>query len=74
MDAGRADWRPGHVNEFCRKSFEYLLDKKDFELVVRRTYSNKPVTSAYYRWVPIASKVRVLVRKLPEAPADRQVA
>ena len=69
-----ADWRPGHVNEFCRKSFEYLLDNTGFELVVWRTYSNKPIASAFYRWVPIASKVRVLVRKLPETAADRQAA
>jgi hypothetical protein len=47
MDAGRADWRPGHVNEFCRKSFEYLLDKTGFELVVWRTYSNRPVANAF---------------------------
>jgi SAM-dependent methyltransferase len=26
------DWRPGHVNEFCRRSFEYLLDQTGFEL------------------------------------------
>ena len=67
------DWRPGHVNEFCRRSFEYLLDQTGFELVVWRTYSNKPVANAFYRWVPIASKVRVLVRKLP-APAAGQKA
>jgi SAM-dependent methyltransferase len=63
------EWRPGHVNEFCRKSFEYLLDRTGFELVVWRTYSNKPVANAFYRWVPIASKVRVLVRKLPGSAA-----
>ncbi len=61
------DWRPGHVNEYCRRSFEYLLDRTGFELVVWRTYSNKPAANAFYRWVPIASKVRVLVRKLPGA-------
>jgi len=68
------DWRPGHVNEFCRKSFEYLLDQTGFELVVWRTYSNKPVANAFYRWVPIASKVRVLVRKLPASAAGQEAA
>ena len=67
-----AEWRPGHVNEFCLQSFEYLLEQTGFELVVWWTYSNKPVANAFYRWVPIASKVRALVRKLPDgAAADR---
>ncbi len=61
------DWRPGHVNEYCRQSFEYLLDRTGFELLVWRTYSNKPAANAFYRWVPIASKVRVLACKLPGA-------
>jgi SAM-dependent methyltransferase len=69
-----ADWRPGHVNEYCRKSFRYLLDRTGFELAVWRTYSNKPVANAFYRWVPIASKVRVLVRKLPAAGTRREAA
>lgn len=57
------DWRPGHSNEFCRKSFEYLLDQTGFELVVWRTYSSKTVADALYRVFPFASKARVLVRK-----------
>jgi len=63
------EWRPGHVNEYCRKSFCFLLDRTGFELVVWRTYSNKPAANAFYRWVPIASKVRALVRKLPASGA-----
>jgi len=58
-----ADWRPGHTNEFCRKSFEYLLGKTDFELLVWRTYSSKPAANIFYRLVPYGSKARVLVRK-----------
>lgn len=57
------DWRPGHVNEFCRRSFEYLLEQTGFELAVWQTYSNKPLANAFYSWVPIASKARALVRK-----------
>ena len=68
------EWRPGHVNEFCRQSFGYLLEQTGFELVVWRTYSNKPVANAFYRWVPIASKVRVLVRKLPQGTATARAA
>ncbi len=59
------DWRPGHCNEFCRESFEYLLGRTGFELVVWQTYSNKPYANAFYRVFPIASKARALVRKTP---------
>lgn len=57
------DWRPGHTNEFCRKSFQILLEKSGFELVVWRTYSSKPVANLFYRIFPFASKARALVRK-----------
>lgn len=58
-----AEWRPGHTNEFCRTSFELLLKKSGFELVVWRTYSSKPLASFVYRYFPFASKARALVRK-----------
>ena len=58
-----ADWRPGHVNEFCREAFEYLLQKSGFDLVEWRTYSNKPFANAVYRFFPVASKVRAVVRR-----------
>lgn len=58
-----ADWRPGHCNEYCRRSFEYLLRETDFELVIWQTYSNKPMMNAVYRLFPIGSKARALVRK-----------
>ncbi|MDH3746979.1 MAG: class I SAM-dependent methyltransferase [Gammaproteobacteria bacterium] len=59
------EWRPGHCNEFCRESFEYLLKQTGFELVVWHTYSSKPLASALYRVIPIASKARALIRKKP---------
>jgi SAM-dependent methyltransferase len=59
-----ADWRPGHCNEFCREAFQYLLNETGFELVDWRTYSNKELPNRFYRFVPIASKVRVVARKL----------
>jgi len=60
-----AEWRPGHVNEFCRTSFEYLLSQTGFELVVWRTYSSREYANAFYRVFPVASKARALVRKIP---------
>lgn len=64
-----SDWRPGHVNEFCRTSFEYLLSKTGFELVVWRTYSSRELANAFYRVIPVASKARALVRKKEEIVA-----
>ncbi len=61
------DWRPGHCNEFCRQSFELLLDKTGFDLVVWQTYSHKPLASAFYRLFPVASKARALVRRRADA-------
>lgn len=55
-------WRPGHCNEFCRQSFEVLLDKTGFELVAWQTYSSKPLANLFYRVFPVASKARALVR------------
>ena len=52
------DWRPGHCNEFCRESFEYLLTKTGLELVKWETYSSKPVTNAFYQLFPIGTKAR----------------
>ncbi|MEO1204293.1 MAG: class I SAM-dependent methyltransferase [Pseudomonadota bacterium] len=62
-----ADWRPGHCNEFCRESFNYLLEETGFELLVWQTYSNKDFANAFYRVVPVASKARTLVRKKPRS-------
>lgn len=58
-----ATWRPGHVNEHCRRSFEFLLGKTGFELVKWRTYSSKPVSDAIYKLIPMSSKARALVQK-----------
>ena len=59
-----ADWRPGHCNEFCRESFNYLLGKTGFALVDWHTYSSKPWANAFYRAFPIGSKARTLIRKI----------
>ena len=64
------DWRPGHCNEFCRESFNYLLEETGFELLVWQTYSNKDFANAFYRVVPVASKARTLVRKKPGSQVD----
>jgi SAM-dependent methyltransferase len=58
------EWRPGHCNEFCRRSFSFLLEKTGFELIDWQTYSSKPWINPLFRIFPIASKARALVRKI----------
>lgn len=57
------DWRPGHCNEYCRGAFQALLDATGFELVAWETYSHSPMGNALYRYVPVGSKARALVRR-----------
>jgi SAM-dependent methyltransferase len=56
-------WRPGHCNEFCRESFEYLTRKTGFEIIDWQTYSSKPALDGFYRLIPVASKARAFIRK-----------
>lgn len=56
---------PGHCNEFCRSSFEFLLAKTGFKLVRWETYSMKPLVNFIYTHLHIGSKARALVQKLP---------
>ena len=58
------DFMPGHCNEFCRGSFERLLQMTGFELVRWETYSKKPLVNWLYNRVPVGNKARALVRKL----------
>jgi len=57
------EWRPGHCNEFCRYSFNYLARESDFALEIWQTYSSKPTLNAIYNRLPIGTKARVLLRK-----------
>ena len=36
------NYLPGHCNEFCRASFQFLLEKTGFKLIRWETYSMKP--------------------------------
>ena len=60
----KSDFMPGHCNEFCRASFEFLLHSTGFELVRFETYSKKPLANWLYNRVPIGNKARALVRKI----------
>ena len=55
---------PGHCNEFCRKSFQYLLEKTGFKLISWTTYSHKPVINILYNTVAIGNKARAIIQKV----------
>lgn len=54
---------PGHVQEFCRASFEFAARQAGLTLEVWETYSINPVQYALFRNLPIGNKARVLVRR-----------
>lgn len=58
-----ATYVPGHVQEFCRASFEYAARKAGLVLEVWETYAVNPLQYALFRNVPIGNKARVLVRR-----------
>ncbi len=57
------DWRPGHCNEFCRESFEFLVSKTGFVLNDWQTYSSRPINDWIYRRIHIGCKARALLEK-----------
>lgn len=58
---------PGHVQEFCRASFEFASRQAGLILEVWETYSVNPLQYAMFRVVPIGNKARVLIRRPPPA-------
>lgn len=60
-----ATYAPGHVQEFCRASFEYAARKAGLTLAVWETYAINPLQDALFRHLPIGNKARVLVRRSP---------
>jgi len=54
---------PGHVQEFCRGSFEFAARRAGLNLEVWETYSVNPLQYALFRSLPIGNKARVLVRR-----------
>ena len=61
------DYKPGHCNEFCKDSFEFLLAKTGFKLEIWYTYSSKPffkpLFNLLYNIFNSGNKARVLIRK-----------
>jgi len=61
------NYRPGHCNEFCRQSFDFLLTRTGFRLEIWHTYSSNPLFTLKHRALNTGSKARALIRKIDEA-------
>ena len=57
------EYRPGHCNEFSRRSFEILARETGFQLIVWETYTYSRLKNFLYNHIPIGTKARVLVKK-----------
>jgi SAM-dependent methyltransferase len=53
---------PGHCCEYCRESFETLLERSGMVLEHWETYSMKPLQNALFHLFPVGGKARALVR------------
>jgi len=58
----REGYKPGHCNEFCRTSFEFLAKRCGFRILKWQSYSHSPVQNALFNVFPIGNKVRVLLQ------------
>lgn len=58
------DFVAGHCNEFCRGSFEVLLEMTGFRLLRWETYSNRPLSNWFFTRVPIGNKARALAQRV----------
>ena len=58
------DYIPAHCNEFCKKSFEFLLAKTRFRLVEWQTYSSNELLSPLYNIFKFGNKARAVIRKI----------
>lgn len=56
-------YRPGHVQEFNRRSFGALVDRTPLRLEHWETYSVRPLRGWLYRRIPIGNKARALLRR-----------
>jgi 2-polyprenyl-3-methyl-5-hydroxy-6-metoxy-1,4-benzoquinol methylase len=57
-------YKPGHCNEFSKKTFIYLLNKTGFQLIRWETYSFKQFNDFIYNRIHIGTKARAIVKKV----------
>jgi SAM-dependent methyltransferase len=68
-----ADYRPGHVQEFNRRSFGALVARTPLALEHWETYSVRPLRGWLYRRIPIGNKARALLRRARGLEEDHPV-
>jgi SAM-dependent methyltransferase len=56
-------YRPGHVQEFCRASFAFAVERAGLRLELWTTYAVNPLKYLVYRYIPIGNKARALLRR-----------
>lgn len=57
------NYLPGHCNEYCKKSFEYLAKIAGFRVLYYETYSQNPLKNLIYKNFNIGNKARTLIKK-----------
>ncbi len=64
------DYRPGHCNEYNRRSFEYLLRETGFHLIEWQTYAYGPIADWVFNRVAVGNKARAWARKATTSAPD----
>ena len=57
------NYHPGHCNEYCRESFQHLVDHTGFELLAWETYSRAPLRNWLINRLALGIKARTLIWK-----------
>jgi len=66
----RADYVPGHCNEFCHEAFRFAARSTGLRVLDWRTYSHRPVVSAIHGALGSGNKARALVTRSDAAQSS----
>jgi 2-polyprenyl-3-methyl-5-hydroxy-6-metoxy-1,4-benzoquinol methylase len=59
----KPDYKPGHYNEFSRKSFQYLTFMTGFQILCWQTYSYHSISNFIYHYLKVGNKIRTIIKK-----------
>ncbi len=59
-----ANYKPGHCNEFSKKSFAFSASQNGFKIIKWETYSRTKIGAIWNKLFSIGTKARVLVQKV----------
>ena len=60
------EFRPGHSNDFSKRTFIYLLNITGFKLIRWETYSFKPFKNFFYNRIHTGAKARAIIQKIKD--------